>query len=120
MTKLQKIPCRCGKGWNLAMMNENGMFLTLCKCGKSPRNRILETLRREYGWNISSALFRRKDENPNSNLICGKFKTREALTKSLHHLAKKLGLSEEDVAERVAVVGEERAYRALQSALSRM
>jgi hypothetical protein len=105
------------------MMQDGTLSAVWCPCGRTKRNKVLETLRREpYNWDVPAAMFSRKPKRAafNRKLILGKFKTEADLLKSLDHLTAKLGLTADDVAERVAVVGAEKVYRALQVSLSRL
>lgn len=122
-TKIEVVPCKvCRTGSSMMMLTDTGKLTAVwCQCGQVQKNKVLEYLRRECGWNLNSSLFSRKVKPAfNRKLILGKFRTEAELTKALDHITAKLGLSKADVDERVKVVGPEKAYRALEVSLSRL
>lgn len=101
------------------MLNEDTGQLSAVwcnQCSKPKRNKVLETLRRDFGWDISSALFSKKAKLPGyrDGWILGKFRDEAALLKSYHQLAQKMGLTIEDADNKAAQIGMEKAYRILQ------
>lgn len=117
--KIAKIPCPCcNAGLTLALQNDAGIHLTLCMCGGHKRNTVLVQLREDHGWDVASSLFQKRPKTTtNRRLLAGKFKSMEALNKSLRHLARMLGIGEAELSQIVAEEGGEEAYVRLQANL---
>ena len=117
MDQMIIIPCKCGKS-SLAMQSKAGLFITLCACGRAKRNSVLAYIR-DQGVDVASSLFTKKQGDQCKTLLCGKFKTPEALDDAYHHLCEKSGVSPEEAEKRSKQMGKDQAYMLLQKNLSR-